>query len=106
MTEEKKQEALALIKGRVEEAHQNKYKDVTGRVYIDTLLDLLSERQTKQPSISVGILKLPPGSFTIKKTRSPAPSHPAQPSLSWINSTLLRVGMIAREAYGQMRCAL
>ena len=40
MTEEKKQEALALIKGRVEEAHQNKYKDVTGRVYIDTLLDL------------------------------------------------------------------
>ena len=40
MTEEKKQEALALIKGRVEEAHKNKYKDVTGRVYIDTLLDL------------------------------------------------------------------
>jgi hypothetical protein len=28
MTEEKKQEALALIKGRVEEAHKNKYKDV------------------------------------------------------------------------------
>ena len=40
MTEEMKQEALALIKGRVEAAHQNKYKDVTGRVYIDTLLDL------------------------------------------------------------------
>jgi hypothetical protein len=40
MTEEKKQEALALIKGRVEEAHKNKYKDVAGRVYIDTLLDL------------------------------------------------------------------
>lgn len=42
MTQERKQEALALIKGRVEEAHKNKYKDVAGRVYIDTLLDLYS----------------------------------------------------------------
>jgi hypothetical protein len=40
MTEEKKQEAIDLIKGRVQAAHQNKYKDVTGIVYVDTLLDL------------------------------------------------------------------
>jgi hypothetical protein len=40
MTQEKKQEAIDLIKGRVEEAHKNKYKDVAGRVYVDTLLDL------------------------------------------------------------------
>ena len=40
MTEEKKQEAIDLIKGQVEEDNKNKYKDVTGIVYIDTLLDL------------------------------------------------------------------
>jgi len=42
MTEENKQEAIAIIKMRVEEAHKNKYKDVEGAVYIDTLLDLYS----------------------------------------------------------------
>ena len=42
MTEDKKQEAIALIKGCVKEAHKNKYKDVAGRVYVDTLLDLYS----------------------------------------------------------------
>jgi hypothetical protein len=48
MTEEKKQEAIDLIKGRVEEAHKNKYKDVTGIVYIDTLLDLYNKLNLQQ----------------------------------------------------------
>jgi hypothetical protein len=42
MTEDKKQEAIALIKRCMEEAHKNKYKDVAGTVYVDTLLDLYS----------------------------------------------------------------
>ena len=59
MTEEKKQEAIDLIKGRVEEAHQNKYKDVTGRVYIDTLLDLynlISNAESRNPETNKGDL--------------------------------------------------
>jgi hypothetical protein len=43
--------------------------------------------------------------FYDKENKKSCTSHPAQPSLSWINSTLLRVGMIAREACGQMRFA-